>query len=62
MPMFNRTRTEVDNRQLDNVQADTGRTRAGWAAGRATRSVGAARPEVHTTSGATRTLRATPRR
>jgi hypothetical protein len=62
MSWFNRSSGEVAAHQLDNVQADTGRARAADAAGSGRRSIGTSRPEVRTTSGATRTVSATPRR
>ncbi len=60
MSFLSRSRTEVDNQQLNHVQAATANARAA-AAVRGSRSIGTARPEVRTTSGASRTLAPTPR-
>jgi hypothetical protein len=62
MSWLNRSSSEVDDRQLANVQADTGSARAADAAGSGRRSIGTSRPEVRTTSGASRAVSATPRR
>jgi hypothetical protein len=58
---MSRSKYEVDQRQVRNVTQATGRSRAGWQAGRGARAIGTARPEVRTTSGATGTPQATRR-
>lgn len=52
----------VTARQAQDAQTDTSRSRAGYAAGRGTRSISSARTTVQTTAGGSQPIQPGPRR
>jgi hypothetical protein len=60
MPLFRHS--EVTDRQAANAQADTSTNRAGWSAGRGSRSIGTTRDTVQTTAGGAQPIQPGARR